>query len=164
MLPTTPFFADYKRFGNLTAEQFLNNIIWFNQTSQKYIYPLLKGFQNDTSEQPISGMERLEVDMLVDRFGSESSTFLAPSDTPYSQRSIPPSSFNTFPGGPPNNYYQYKVLKSFNVTAGPIAGNISPKGYLYFERNALNNFCTAWFAQPGQGTQYLTDRNISDLV
>jgi Tuberculosis necrotizing toxin len=164
VLPTSPFFAGYKRFGNLTARQFLNNTTWFNQISKKYIYPGAEGFQNDTSMQPINGTELLIVDMLVDRFGSESSTFLAPSDTPYSQRSIPPSSFNTFTADHPNNYYQYKVLQNFTVIAGPIAGNISPKDYLYFQRNALNNFCTAWFAQPGQGTQYLTTKNISDLV
>ena len=142
VLPTKPPFPvlleGYKRFGNLTARQFVNNTTWFNQTSNTYVYPYADGFQNDTSMVPIKGMEILTTGMRVDHFGGLN--ILAPSVTAFSQRSLPPSCLNNID----NNYNQYEVAKSFTVLSGPVTGNMSLKGYLYFERNALNSF-----AQPG---------------
>ncbi|KAJ7651781.1 hypothetical protein B0H17DRAFT_1147623 [Mycena rosella] len=76
--------------------------------------------------------------MRLDRFGSERGMFLAPADTPFSQRSLPPSSL-----GPPAVYHVYQVEKDLTALSGEIAG---------------------WFGQPGQGTQYFVNMTIQDLL
>lgn len=66
-------------------------------------------------------------------------TFLSTADTPYSQRSLPPSSLDNPTTGSseyPSNYHVYRVLKDFTVEGGPIA---------------------PWFGQPGLGTQFDTN-------
>ncbi|WUD75719.1 TNT domain-containing protein [Streptomyces sp. NBC_00510] len=92
----------------------------------------------------------LAVGQRIDRFGNESGRFLAPAGSPYSQRSIPPSSLNTFDAGYPFNYHLYKVVKPFTVLAGP---------------------AEPWFGQPGNGLQYVlkgtvpgTDDSVLNLV
>lgn len=48
---------------------------------------------------------------LVDRFGHEGGKFLAPADSPYSQRSLPPDNLDTPTEAPsyPYNYHVYRV-------------------------------------------------------
>jgi hypothetical protein len=58
-----------------------------------------------------AGQQELPVGLLMDRFGSEYGTFLAPADSPYSQRSLPPQNLDTPETSPtyPYNYHVYKV-------------------------------------------------------
>ena len=57
------------------------------------------------------GQQRLPVGLLIDRFGSEYGKFLAPADSPYSQRALPPQNLDTPESKPtyPYNYHVYKV-------------------------------------------------------
>ena len=57
------------------------------------------------------GRQELPVGLLIDRFGSEYGKFLAPADSPYSQRSLPPQNLDTLETKPtyPYNYHVYKV-------------------------------------------------------
>lgn len=146
--PLSELFESYDPFGGLCPAAFLTQWTTWNPTSKmpSYNYPLFPGFQNDTSNHSIAGTQKLAVGMLVDRFGSEissSGAFLAPVGAPYSQRSIPPSSLNTFDPAFPYNYHVYKVEQEFDVQSGPIA---------------------AAFGQAGQGTQYYSTMNVSILL
>lgn len=73
---------------------------------------------------------------LLDRYGAEGGRFLAPAGTPFEARAMPPSSRD-------RPLTKYKVLRPLPVDAGPAA---------------------SWFDQPGGGTQFLTDRSVSDLI
>ena len=76
----------------------------------------------------------LEVGTQVDRFGSESRTYVSAADAPFDQRSLPPSSLNTAPDGLfPYGYHVYIIKKALTVEGGPIA---------------------PWFGQPGLGAQF----------
>jgi hypothetical protein len=69
----------------------------------------------------------------IDRFGSIYGSFLAPADTPYAERALPPQSLDNFDAGFTCNYHLYLVLKPFKAEMGPIAPG---------------------FGQPGRGLQY----------
>jgi hypothetical protein len=143
-LPLGTIVSDYDRLGGSPCPAvFLAK--WFNATSNSYIFPPDSGFQLDTLTNPIEGNQTLTVGMLVDRFGSEFGSFLAPVDAPFNQLSLPPQSLDTPVGDPsfPFNYHVYKVSTPFVVLSGPIA---------------------SWFGQPGQGTQYQTSSNIMSLI
>jgi hypothetical protein len=73
---------------------------------------------------------------LLDRYGAEGGRFLAPAGTPFEARAMPPSSRD-------RPLTKYEVLRPLPVDAGPAA---------------------SWFDQPGGGTQFLTDRSVSDLI
>ncbi|KAJ7776234.1 hypothetical protein B0H16DRAFT_1659731 [Mycena metata] len=129
VLPTTGelgvLLNHYDRLGGLCPGEFLAK--WtLNGT---YQFPPINGFQISTTGMPIEGNETFVPGMLLDRFGHATGGFLAPADTPFSQRSLPPSSL-----GPPTNYHIYRVEVN-NLTV--LTGTIAP-----------------WFSQPGQGTQY----------
>ena len=84
---------------------------------------------------PIAGTTTLGVGILIDRFGHDDTTYFAPFATPYSMRSLPPSSLN-------DTYAVYVVKKPITVVAGPIAPG---------------------FEQPGLGTQYISRMKPADL-
>lgn len=131
----------YRRTGNLTVAKFLDTY-WdgtANGGQGGWIYPKNDGFLSDADDNPIKWTQRLTRGNFVDRFGSEYGAFLAPSGIAYSSRAIPPSSLVSNPAAK-CNYSNYRVLRSFKVSAGPIA---------------------PWFGQPGRGTQYQLK---SDLV
>ncbi|KAJ7775520.1 hypothetical protein B0H16DRAFT_1713106 [Mycena metata] len=128
-LPTTSGLGSllhrYDRLGGLCPDEFLAK--WtLNGTIQ---YPPFDGFQLSTGGTPIEGNGTLSRGMLLDRFGKPNGKFLAPVDTPFGQRSLPPSSLETS-----TNYHVYRV-ETDTITV--LTGTIAP-----------------WFGQPGQGTQY----------
>lgn len=118
-----------------------------NSSTSGYIYPPLEGFMATTSGKPLTGAVTLQPGTLLDHFGGEQGNFLAPYDTPYEQRSIPPSNLATSPSSPdfPKNYHVYEVRKPLAVMAGPVA---------------------PWFGQPGLGTQFktLNGSSVHDLL
>ncbi|KAJ7189464.1 hypothetical protein GGX14DRAFT_609302 [Mycena pura] len=86
-----------------------------------------------------------QLGVLLDYFGFEGGSFLAPAFTPYGQRSLPPSSLNTPDGRVMRtaNYFVYRVLNKFIVLTGTTA---------------------PWFEQPGQQRQHLALIAIRILI
>lgn len=128
---------DYNRFGTLTPVEFLNKY-WnpvLDSGQGNWRFPPNDGFGTDTNSQVIATEVTLVPGQLLDRFGNEFGTFLAPARTKYGERSIPPSNLNTEDPRYPYNYHLYRVKKPTTVCAGPTA---------------------PWFEQPGGGVQYVT--------
>lgn len=142
-LPLSTSTTGYDRFGGQCPGAFLTT--WYNSTSSppSYIYPPLAGYQAKTDGSALVGNITLQPGALIDRFGSEYGTYLAPFGTPYEQRALPPANLDTYDTMFPYEYYVYEVLKPLGVMAGPIAG---------------------WFEQMGQGTQYQADQSVMALV
>jgi len=141
LFPLNDIVDPYDRLGGLCAAEFLAK--WtLNGT---YTYPIKDGFLLNTAGEPIKGNTTLLEGTLLDRFGSEYGSFLSPAEAPYGQRAIPPSNLDTPKDQPlyPFNYHVYKVIKSFEVEAGPIA---------------------PYFGQPGAGTQYHSFNNVMKLI
>jgi len=80
--PIRALIERYNRFGNLCPGQFLAK--WYNTTSKSYNYPEFSGFQLNTGGLPIDGNITFPVGFLMDRFGGENGTYVAPVGTPYS--------------------------------------------------------------------------------
>ncbi|KAJ7628968.1 hypothetical protein FB45DRAFT_834975 [Roridomyces roridus] len=122
----------YDSFNGACPGTFLHKWTWPNGS---YHYPEPMGFQNSTSSKPIEGLETLPVGTLIDRFGATSGMYLSPAFTPFRQRALPPQALNPPRSGhgPAADYHVYRVEKPLTVLVGTI---------------------TAWFGQPGQGTQY----------
>jgi hypothetical protein len=73
----------------------------------------------------------------IDRYGGNpDGKFFSDPGTPFSNRAMPGST-------PPSQYAVYEVLKPLNVQSGKIA---------------------PWFGQPGGGTQYLTEKEVTYLI
>ncbi|KAJ8065315.1 hypothetical protein OCU04_006006 [Sclerotinia nivalis] len=146
-LPLSSELSSYDRFGGLTPGEFLAK--WWDNNKTQFIYPgdETHGFSTDINGKPISGLISLPPDTYLDRFGGEKTgMFLSSADTPYSQRSLPPSNLNNRVDDPgfPNNYHVYRVTKYLKLYAGPIA---------------------PWFGQPGLGTQFYSGpRTIAELI
>ena len=136
-LPVISLVSDYDRFGIFSPGEFLQK--YWDGASSQWKYPEGDGFNNDNAGKSIRGIMTLYPGTLVDRFGSEKGHFVAGADAPFNQRSLPPSSLNTFDGLFPANYHVYKVEKPFHVEGGPVA---------------------PWFQQPGLGAQFF----IGDVV
>ncbi|MFB7293605.1 TNT domain-containing protein [Actinacidiphila glaucinigra] len=120
--------TDYRRLDGQNANGFLRT--WFDFAANSYKFPPDDGFLPGG---PVAVIN-LAVGQRIDRFGGEGGRFLAPAGSPYAQRSIAPSNLNTFDPGYPFNYHLYKVVRSFAVSAGPVA---------------------PFYGQPGNGLQYV---------
>jgi hypothetical protein len=130
----------YRRTGDLTPQRFLDT--YYDPTANGgaggWRYPPDNGYADDPAGDPIEFALPLSPGQVIDRFGSEYGSFLAPAGLRYAQRSIPPQSLDANPAGG-CNYHGYRVLRPFTVRAGPIA---------------------AWFSQPGGGLQYQLDSTL----
>jgi RHS repeat-associated protein len=93
-------------------------------------YPPNRGFLLGPST------ETLQPGTLMDRFGLERGTFVAPQGTPVPMRALPP-------GVSDGSYNIYRVVKPFDVRAGPTA---------------------PWYGQPGGGMQYELPGRVVDLL
>lgn len=136
--------ADYRRLDSQNANGFLRT--WFDFTTNSYKFPDPVTNPNGFRTGFVPVTINLAVGQRIDRFGGEGGRFLAPAGSPYSQRSIPPSNLNTFDAGYPFNYHLYKVVKPFQVLAGPTE---------------------PFYGQPGNGLQYVLpglNDHVSDLV
>lgn len=132
--PVAPLLAGHRRFGALTAPQFLTR--YANPARTGYVYPPADGFVIGPDGRPVKAAQTLLPGYRLDRFGFPGGAFLAPLGTPFGARSLPPTNLNTPVDAPLANYHVYCVLKPFTVDSGPIA---------------------PWFAQPGYGTQFKLD-------
>ncbi|PWY75078.1 hypothetical protein BO70DRAFT_412203 [Aspergillus heteromorphus CBS 117.55] len=101
-----------------------------------YIYPPNLGFKG--CAQPGSP----PVGSFVDRFGTANGSYLAPADTPFAERSIPPGNLNKFANSTLYNYWRYRVTAEFDA----VEGEILP-----------------WFGQPGGGWQWYVEGGLGGL-
>ncbi|WP_405584095.1 TNT domain-containing protein [Streptomyces sp. NBC_01190] len=127
----------YDRFGPGTPVEFLNHY-WDPAADLgrgNWKFPSDDGFSHDTTGQAIAAPLTLHPGELLDRFGNEFGSFLAPAGAKYGARSIPPSNLNTEDPRYPYNYHLFRVKTDTVVCAGPVA---------------------PFFDQPGQGVQYVT--------
>lgn len=124
----------YQRTGFQSPASFLAEY----RNASGWIYPPDNGYLTTPDGTPIEWEQLLVQGQDIDRYGSVYGSFLAPAGTRYAARAIPPSSLDSTPAAP-CNYHDYRVLKSFEVDAGPIA---------------------AWFDQPGGGLQYQLDGSL----
>lgn len=137
--PLGEILQGYDRLGGRTAVQFLN--AWWLPAADSgqggWDYPKDDGFAHDASGQPIAVPMVLPAgqNLMVDRFGNESGTFLSAAGTKFGLRAIPPANLNTNDPRYPYNYHLYRVAKDITVCAGPAAPA---------------------FEQPGGGIQYVT--------
>jgi hypothetical protein len=124
----------YRRLAGLSESQFLATY-WdpaANGGQGGWRYPPDNGFLTLFGH-PVEFPADLPSGQEIDRFGSEYGSFLAPEDTPYAGRALPPQSLDNFDPAFTCNYHLYRVLKPFEVEVGPIAPG---------------------FGQPGLGLQY----------
>lgn len=131
----------YRRSGKLIDNAVLLAKYWSptgNNGSPGWVYPPESGYVLGRDGRPIKTVQVLAQGSDIDRYGSQYGAFLAPVGTPYSARSIPPSSLDSDPAAS-CNYHDYRVDKPFKVDAGPIA---------------------PWFGQPGYGWQYQLDSSL----
>jgi Tuberculosis necrotizing toxin len=134
LLPTSgpifPIVAGYHPLAGLTAPAFLSTY-WdptANGGSGGWRYPPDNGFVIGRNGQPEEMPLPLAAGERIDRFGSVLGTFLAPINTPYAARSLPPMSLDNFTAGVTCNYSVFKVEKSFEVESGPIAPGFGQRG------------------------------------
>ena len=133
----------YDRLGGRTAVEFLN--AWWLPAADSgqggWDYPKDDGFAHDASGRPIAVPLVLPAgqNLMVDRFGNESGTFLSPAGTKFGQRAIPPSNLTVNDPRYPFNYHLYRVAKDITVCAGPAAPA---------------------FEQPGGGVQYVQSSKV----
>ncbi|MEP7026572.1 MAG: glycohydrolase toxin TNT-related protein, partial [Actinomycetota bacterium] len=89
----------YRRTGDLTVHRFLST--YYDPTANagqgSWIYPPDNGYVIGRDGQPEESQRTLRVSQVVDRYGSEFGSFLAPGGAPYSARSIPPQNLDAAP-------------------------------------------------------------------
>jgi nicrotizing toxin Mtb-like protein len=125
-----PMLLGYSRLAGLSAAQFIATY-WdptANAGSGGWRYPPDNGYLL-IGGQPIEYVGNISAGEKIDRFGSEFGAFLAPEDTPYAQRSLPPMSLDVFDPNYTCNYHLYTVVKPFKADEGPIAPAFGQPGY-----------------------------------
>jgi hypothetical protein len=125
-----PMLFGYNRLAGLTPAQFIATY-WdptANGGSGGWRYPPDNGYLVILGH-PIEYTAKLSAGEKIDRFGSEFGGFLAPEDTPYAQRSLPPMSLDVFDPAYTCNYHLYTVIKSFKADEGPIAPAFGQPGF-----------------------------------
>ncbi|KAL0958126.1 hypothetical protein HGRIS_000294 [Hohenbuehelia grisea] len=138
--PLTKIVASWIRFGELCPGEYIKK--WTNAQGN-WKYPPQDGFKLTASGKPMSKEETLKVGTVLDRFGHEGGSYLAPGDTPYSQRALPPSNLSPIKTPADIVYYKYEVAKPLPALLGPAA---------------------PWFGQKDEGMQYKVAEKIADLV
>ncbi|MCM3883293.1 TNT domain-containing protein [Frankia sp. R82] len=126
----------WSRTGDFPQQRFLQ--VFWDPAAAGWRYPPLDGFVVRSDGTPVKVATVLAPGQEVDRYGAEGGRYLAPADTPYRERSIPPSSLVDTPAAG-CDHHEYRVLRPFAVYGGPIAG---------------------WFGQPGGGLQYQLDGTL----
>ncbi|PYI36407.1 hypothetical protein BP00DRAFT_411505 [Aspergillus indologenus CBS 114.80] len=96
--PLSTELRTYARFGDLCPFEFLLKWTTDIRPNGTYIYPSEDGFVTDIEGIAIWGNVTLRVGQKVDRFGSESGTFLAVLGALYIERALPPTNLNTEDG------------------------------------------------------------------
>lgn len=136
--PLAPMLKGYRRFGGMSSQAYLKR--YYNAKKQAWRYPPLGGYQ---LMPPTYRQVKLQVSLfagqLIDVFGDDGGTYLAPAGTPYGARSIPPQTLDSTTDPAGCNYLLYRVVREFPVYSGPIAPGL---------------------AQPGFGLQYVLNQKV----
>ncbi|MFV0550855.1 MAG: TNT domain-containing protein [Anaerorhabdus sp.] len=115
-----------------------DNPKFFNQSTGDAIYPGMNGDVNLNGF--VNGkynIETLQPGKIIDRYGSNGTgKFFSPSGTSYRERALPPFMEKEL-------YTQYRILQPIKVKSGKIA---------------------PWFNQTGNGTQFLSDYSVDELI
>ncbi|KAL0958123.1 hypothetical protein HGRIS_000292 [Hohenbuehelia grisea] len=138
--PLTKIVASWMRFGELCPGEYIKK---WTDAQGNWKYPPQDGFKLTASGKPMSKEETLKVGTVLDRFGHEGGSYLAPGGTPYSQRALPPSNLSPIKTPADIVYHKYEVAKPLPALSGPAA---------------------PWFGQKGEGMQYKVAEKIADLV
>ncbi|UUN31596.1 TNT domain-containing protein [Streptomyces sp. FIT100] len=138
--PVGPLLDGYDRTGKLSPAAFLKEYWEGPAGAGRWKYPPNDGFAEvngvvDKAPELLAEGERL------DRFGSESGSYLAPAGDPYAERALPPQNLNTRDAAFPCDYHMYEVIRPFVAWQGSIA---------------------PWFEQPGGGHQIMLDPAFLD--
>ena len=112
------------------AEKWTQLETYFEKNNLNGEYPPADGFISVE-------MMTLVDDTWVDRYGSLWGTFVAPTGTPFGERSLPASSKS-------RTYYRFEVTKDIDSV---LMGKAIP-----------------WFNEPGEGVQYMMPRSMKALV
>ncbi|GHI83475.1 hypothetical protein Sxan_08390 [Streptomyces xanthophaeus] len=133
--PVGPLLKRYHRTGKLTSAEFLKKYWEGPADTGGWKYPPNDGFAevNGTVDK---APKKLAEGELLDRFGSEFGSYLAPAGDAYAKRALPPQNLNTREADFPCDYHLYAVVKPLTVWQGSIA---------------------PWFEQPGGGQQIKLD-------
>ena len=126
-----PMLAGYDRLAGLTPQQFIATY-WdpiANGGTGGWRFPPNDGYLLGPTGAPIEHVAPLEPGELLDRFGSEFGAFMAPQDTPYAERALPPMSLDVFDPRYTCNYHVYRVTKRFAAEEGPIAPGFGQPGH-----------------------------------
>lgn len=92
--PLGSLLSSYSQLGGYSPGAFLET--WWNATGEKWLWPPQDGFTpDDDTDMAIKNDYELVVGVYVDRFGYEGGKFLAPFETAYVQRALPPDSLDT---------------------------------------------------------------------
>jgi len=119
-----------KSWGLWKSENWEKLETYYEKNNYNTEYPPAQGFVSvDTVV--------LADDTRIDRYGKLWGKFVAPTGTPFGERSLPASSKSRI-------YYRLEVIKDI---PGVLKGPAIP-----------------WFAQPGMGTQYLMPKGLYDLI
>jgi hypothetical protein len=121
-----PMLFGYNRLAGLTAAQFIAT--YWDPTANGWRYPPDNGYLLVFGH-PVEYTGTISAGEKIDRFGSEFGAFLAPEDTPYAQRSLPPMSLDDFDPSYTCNYHLYTVIKPFKADEGPIAPGFGQPGF-----------------------------------
>jgi hypothetical protein len=128
--PVYPVVAGYRPLAGLSPQQFIAT--YWDPTASGgkggWRFPPANGFLLTRDGQPQEMPLSLAAGQRIDRFGSEFGAFLAPVNTPYASRALPPMSLDNFDVAFSCNYHLYKVLKAFKVETGPIAPGFGQRG------------------------------------
>ncbi|QYC45851.1 hypothetical protein Nocox_41550 [Nonomuraea coxensis DSM 45129] len=126
----------YVPLGGLSPQHFLAR--YWDYATNNYRFPPDSGFGrsgNFPNGRLLLKTTILQPGMMLDRFGSNAGSFLAPMGDLFIRRGLPPRNLNTNAADPLSlcNYHAFQVLKPFGVEVGPAAPA---------------------FQMPGGGTQY----------
>ncbi|MFJ7205850.1 TNT domain-containing protein [Streptomyces sp. NPDC098789] len=138
--PLGELLAGWHRTGALEPSAFLQRYWDGPPENGRWKYPPHDGFA-ELNGVPDRTDDALPPGSVLDRFGPDSGSFLAPAGDPYPARSLPPQSLRTRTGGAACDYHVYEVLRTLPVRRGPAA---------------------PWFEQPGGGTQFKLDAALLD--
>jgi hypothetical protein len=126
-----PLLAGYDRLAGLSPPDFLARY-WdpaANGGAGGWRFPPDNGYLLGPTGQPIEHVAPLSAGAEIDRFGSEFGAFLAPFDTPYAERALPPMSLDVFDPAYACNYHLYRVVRRFSAEEGPIAPGFGQVGH-----------------------------------
>jgi hypothetical protein len=122
------------------ARALAKSVEWKDDTG-KWIYPPNDGFEGVITKgalNPPSKMDRYGgwIDKTTGKF-NDTGNFFSPASSSYGSRALPPGTDSS------KQFVKYQVMKPIEVQSGKI---------------------TAWFGEPGGGTQHMSSKKVFELI